>query len=423
MRNPSLQFFVSGIFSATKRSIIAWHKIYSVWFKQSLSQSLSPSHSPNKLCDLFSVPFPSFIMYKPNPFDIFGPSPILGKLSVSKEMEASVRAVEAILKYQFKNKRLLEEALTHSSYTESSSYQRLEFVGDAALGLAISNHVYLAYPTLDPGQLSLIRSANISTEKLARVAIRHGFYKYVRHNAAALDEKVREFALAIQDEDDAVSYGGLVKAPKILADIVESVAAAIYIDLNLDLQALWVIFRGLLEPIATLEDLEQQPQPVTMLFELCQKDGKQVNIKHWRHGVKNIATVFVDGKFVASSSTEQKETAKLKAAKKALLMLSEPRSNGVEMKDCSKEFNETFEIEGSKQKLHEICGKKKWPKPSYRVEKEVGPAHDRRFVCAVHFETIHGKLSTVGEEKSRVKDAENSAASSMLHGLMNSKLL
>ena len=117
----------------------------------------------------------------------------------SKSMEASVEAVERIIKYKFKNKKLLEEALTHSSYTDSVSYQRLEFIGDAALGCALSNYVFLAYPSLDPGQLSLIRAANISTEKLARVAVRFGLYQYVRHNASALDDKVLNLVILFED--------------------------------------------------------------------------------------------------------------------------------------------------------------------------------------------------------------------------------
>ena len=50
---------------------------------------------------------------------------------------------------------------------------------------------------------------------------------------------------------------------------------------------------------------------VMMLFELCQKQGKQVDIKYWKNGEKNVATVYVDGKFIASGSSEKKETAKL----------------------------------------------------------------------------------------------------------------
>ncbi|CAL5390407.1 unnamed protein product [Camellia sinensis] len=90
------------------------------------------------------------------------------------DMDDSVRAIEQLLNYQFNDKKLLEEALTHLFYTDSPSYQRLEFVGDAALGIAISNFIFLVYPDLHPDQLSLLRSANISTEKLACAAVRHG---------------------------------------------------------------------------------------------------------------------------------------------------------------------------------------------------------------------------------------------------------
>ncbi|GMY31166.1 ribonuclease 3-like protein 2 isoform X1 [Fagus crenata] len=331
-------------------------------------------------------------------------------------MASWIRPVEEILDHSFKNKTLLEEALTHSSFISESrkSYQRLEFIGDAALGLALSNHVYLIYPDLDPGQLSLLRAANISTEKLARVAI-------------------KDFVDAVSMEDDMVVYGGSIKAPKILADIVESVAAAIYVDVNFDLQKLWVnsslvvlylkTFRRLLEPIITLEDLQQQPQPVTMLFELCQKQGKQVDIKHWRNGAKNIASVYVDGAFVASGSSEQKEIAKLNAAKQALLKLSKSIPTNIGMLGYSLGLNGSFEIEGAKQKLHELCCKKKWPKATYSTEKYEGPAHDKKYVSSVQIATVDGVFYMEGEEKSRVKDAENSAASFLIRALQESNYL
>ncbi|OIT28124.1 PREDICTED: ribonuclease 3-like protein 2 [Nicotiana attenuata] len=333
------------------------------------------------------------------------------------DMETSVKAVEEILNYKFIKPKLLEEALTHSSCIDSISYQRLEFVGDAALGLAITNYVYLAYPELDPGQLSLLRAANISTEKLARVAVRHGLYKYVRHNATALDEKVKEFVITVQQEEQAEFHGGAMKAPKVLADIVESVAAAVYVDCGFDLKNLWLIFRGLLEPIITLDLLEEQPQPVTMLYELCQKDGKQVDIKHWRKGEKDIASIYVDGQFIISASSENKENAKLHAAKAALQKLAYKSTGKTET-----EVEPNSEIDGAKQKLHELCGRKKWPIPAYRIEKQIGPAHDRRFICSVQVPIAEGLLFVKGEEKSRVKDAENSAASAMIWGLQDSNL-
>ncbi|KAL7249231.1 hypothetical protein ACSBR1_011395 [Camellia fascicularis] len=339
------------------------------------------------------------------------------------DMDDSVRAIEQLLNYRFNDKKLLEEALTHPSCTDSPSYQRLEFVGDAALGIAISNFIFLAYPDLLPGQLTLLRSANVSTEKLARAAVRHGLYKYVRRNAAALDEKVRDFTLAVQQEADTVVYGGMVKAPKVLADIVESVAAAVYVDRQFDLQAFWVIFRGILEPIVTLDVLQQQPQPVTMLFDFCQKEGKQVDIKHWRRGEKNIAIVYVDGEFIASSSSEQNENVRLHAAKAALEKLSHSNSEDKMNVDIYSSMNLTNEIEGAKQKLHDICGKKRWPKPTYRIVKEEGPSHERKFLCSVQVETVKCVLFAEGDERSKVKDAENSAALSLIHGLQESKFI
>ncbi|KAH9622866.1 hypothetical protein KSS87_007869 [Heliosperma pusillum] len=336
-------------------------------------------------------------------------------ITVQNDLKHCVSSVEKILQYEFRNKKLLEEALTHSSCTETVSYQRLEFVGDAVLGLAFANFVYLAYPTVDQGILSLLRAANISTEKLARVAVRNGLYRFVRHNALALDLKVREFALAVESEEETAVYGGTVKAPKVLADIVESVIAAVYIDSDFNLKFLWQVIRGLLEPIVTLETLPLQP--VTMLFELCQKQGKQVNIENWRKDDKNICSIYVDKKLVATGTSDQRVIAKLNAAKEALAKLDH---SGYNPSGVVCEVNENNEIEAAKQKLHELCGKKKWVKPSYRVEKELGLAHEKKFICSVEIETAEAKLFMMGDERSKVREAENSAASLMIRSLVES---
>ncbi|XP_060199818.1 ribonuclease 3-like protein 2 isoform X2 [Lycium barbarum] len=227
--------------------------------------------------------------------------------------------MEELLNYRFNNTKLLEEALTHSSFSNSvSNFNRLAFIGDAALGLAISSYFFSTYPDIDCGKLTDLRAANVSTEKLARVAVRHGLYNYLRHNSAILDEKVKEFVITVQQEEKMEFYGGDIKAPKVLADIVESIMGAVYLDCGFDVNALWMIFRRLLEPIIMLNVLEEQPQPVTMLFGLSKKDGKQVDVEHRREGDKNIASVYLDGQFIASASSEHKEIAKLQVAKAAL---------------------------------------------------------------------------------------------------------
>ncbi|OIW16363.1 hypothetical protein TanjilG_19079 [Lupinus angustifolius] len=332
-------------------------------------------------------------------------------------------SIEKIIGYTFKNKKLVEDSMTHSSFPGSVSYERLEFLGDPILGHAISNHLFLAYPNLQPAQLSLLRAANVSTEKLARVAVRHNLHRFLRHNSPPLIIKVKEFVEAVLQEDDPVCYGGMVKAPKVLADIVESLAAAIYVDVDFDLKRLWVIVRGLLEPIITPGDLVQQPQPVTLLFEVCQKNGKQVDIKHWRNGAKSVASVHVDGHFVASASADQKDIARLDAAKAALHKLSNLVPTSTSLLDFCPGIDGNFEIDAAKQVLHELCGKKKWSKPEYFIENDAGPPHEKKFVCSVKIATEEGRFEMTGDEKSRVKDAENSAASLMIRALQESNYL
>ena len=134
----------------------------------------SPTITPSNLSDSF----PSV-----NSQAITGPP-------ISPEKMESLQAVEKIVNYSFANKSLLEEALTHTSCVDFPSCERLEFVGDSALGLALTNYLYLTYPNAEPHELSQLRAANVSTEKFARVALKHGLYRFLRRNAPSLDEKV-----------------------------------------------------------------------------------------------------------------------------------------------------------------------------------------------------------------------------------------
>ncbi|XP_047150103.1 ribonuclease 3-like protein 2 [Vigna umbellata] len=331
-------------------------------------------------------------------------------------MEASVIEVERILSYGFIDRKLLEEALTHSSST-GVSYERLEFVGDHIIGLAISKHLFLAYPQLDPGQLSDLLDVNVSKEKLARVAIHRGLHRFIRQSfSSVLRDEIELFEKAVTLEKYPVGiHGGSVGAPKVLSDIVESVAAAVYFDLGFDLEKFWEKFRVILEPIVTPGDLEQQPHPVKELFKICQKMGKLLKIKSVRKETDSIAYVFVDGKFIASASSAQKDLAKLEAAKIALDTLAPllpPTSTRPSITDMQLR---------AKQKLNELCQNKKWPKPEYSIAEESGPSHGKRFVCSVKI-TIEEEegvfLLRNGCEKSKLKDAENSAASMMLITLL-----
>ncbi|XP_042374770.1 ribonuclease 3-like protein 2 isoform X2 [Zingiber officinale] len=313
-----------------------------------------------------------------------------------------VEAIERLLGgYKFKDRLLLEEAFTHSSVEGQPSYQRLEFVGDAALGLAVTNFVFLTNPTLGPGHLTLLRSANISTEKLARAAVRHGLYSFLRHNSTTLDHVVGEFTAMVMKEapEDAgrLQHGGYIKAPKVLADIVESFAAAVYIDCHYNLETFWKIFRGLLEPVITEETVEEQP--VAALYMLCQKHGRRLDLKNQTEGSLCFVSVLVDEQLVCTAYSQKKATARINAARKALPLLPAVA---------------TGDEAAGKKDDSSLCDKNHWAYPANRIVKGESPAHKKEYVCCVQLEIDDNVLVSLGGPKPGVKDSDKSATMKML---------
>ncbi|XP_022858272.1 ribonuclease 3-like protein 3 [Olea europaea var. sylvestris] len=212
--------------------------------------------------------------------------------------------IKNITGYDFKDKNLLLQAFTHHSYEENctSSYERLEYVGDSVLNLMVAEEHYLSYPGLQPGDLTRLRAANVDTEKLARAALKHRLHRFLRHNKPILAGQIKEF------EESVVEYPlhswGLIDAPKALADIVESLIGAIYIDSNRSMNITFEIAKELLQPEITPESI--QKHPVTMLYEICQKKNWEVSIRDiWRKTGE--VEVYVDGKFAGRGKYEGKK--------------------------------------------------------------------------------------------------------------------
>ena len=112
------------------------------------------------------------------------------KSSQDDKALASLKEMENIIGYKFKKKFLLQQAFTHSSYQGAESYERLEYVGDSILNFLISKQQFYKYPNLPPGSLTALRAANVDTEKLARVAVKYNFHKYLRHENPTLSKQV-----------------------------------------------------------------------------------------------------------------------------------------------------------------------------------------------------------------------------------------
>lgn len=139
---------------------------------------------------------------------------------------------EAVLGYRFRDRGLLEQALRHASYcnehTEGgrpTDNQRLEFLGDAVLSLAVSQRLMTRFPDAHEGDLSVTRAQVVSEEGLSDVARKLGFGDWLMLGKG--EEK----------------SGGRAK-PKILADAFEAIVAAVYLDGTF--QAAWELVERLL---------------------------------------------------------------------------------------------------------------------------------------------------------------------------------
>ena len=128
----------------------------------------------------------------------------------------SVSALKAALQYEFADPLLLKVALTHASAlapsdSVSASYQRLEFLGDRVLGLAVASLLHRHFPQADEGELARRFNHMVKRETCAEIALELG---------------VGDAMLIGQAE---AQTGGRKKTA-LLADMCESVIAAIYLD-------------------------------------------------------------------------------------------------------------------------------------------------------------------------------------------------
>jgi len=131
--------------------------------------------------------------------------------------------IQTILDYQFKHLDLLEQALTHRSYSRNNNNERLEFLGDSVLNLVISQHIYQRQPEADEGELSRIRSSLVKQEALARVARDIGLGDFIYLGGGELKS------------------GGFRRS-SILSDTLEAIIGAIYLDSGFESAQTTVLF-------------------------------------------------------------------------------------------------------------------------------------------------------------------------------------
>ncbi|KAK7380380.1 hypothetical protein VNO78_32890 [Psophocarpus tetragonolobus] len=204
----------------------------------------------------------------------FNKIPYERHFDIQPEKLVNVSLLESQLKYSFQDRSLLVEALTHGSYMLPEvprCYQRLEFLGDSVLDYLITWHLYGKHPGMTPGQLTDMRSASVNNDCYALSAIKHGLHKHVLHTSQELHKHI---AITLDNFDklsspSAFGYESETSLPKVLGDIIESLAGAILVDSGYNKEVVWQSIRPLLEPLVTPQTLKLDP--VRELNELCQK--------------------------------------------------------------------------------------------------------------------------------------------------------
>lgn len=224
-------------------------------------------------------------------------------------MEEKLKKLEKKLGISFKDENTLKNALTHRSYVVENSEvkisnERLEFLGDAVLELAVSKFLYDNYPDQDEGRMTTIRSMLVNTKRLAQITKEIGIPEYILMSKGELKTSGQE-------------------KESILADTFEAIIGAIYIDRGFK-KAYEFIKKNLLTIVDKVIKEESISNPKGLFQEIAQeKSGITPNYKvleTWGpdHDKNFIAGVYLNDELIAKGQGKSKQEAESVAAKEAL---------------------------------------------------------------------------------------------------------
>lgn len=218
-----------------------------------------------------------------------------------------IQDIEKSIGYTFKNRELLKRALTHTSYAYENgveSNEKLEFLGDSVLEFISSKYLYGKYPELREGEMTKVRATVVCEKSLYKVAKLHNF---------------SDFLYLGRSEQKS----GGSQRPAILADSVEAVIAAIFMDGGI-IPAEKFIIDNLKNEIeeatkhvgdkdykTVLQEKLQAHGEVKIEYEILQEKGPD-------HDKTFEAEVKCNGKVLAKGEGKSKKEAHMEAAKKAL---------------------------------------------------------------------------------------------------------
>jgi len=230
-------------------------------------------------------------------------------MGIGKSFDALMKKIE----YSFTDDAYLENALTHSSYSNEykikglllPSNERLEFLGDAVLQIVVSEYLYDNFRELGEGRLTRMRQQLVCEKALARVALSISLGDYIH--------------LGRGEENDCRTR------PKVLADTLEAVLAAIYMDCRTTgsdryKAVIQKLFEDEFSAALTASDKDYK----TLLQQLIEKDGtaeleyEVVDEEGPEHDKTFTVVAKVSNNVVGKGKATNKKDAEMQAAKMAL---------------------------------------------------------------------------------------------------------
>lgn len=220
-----------------------------------------------------------------------------------------LQRLQKTLQYEFNDLEILSQALTHRSAGKLNN-ERLEFLGDAILGFEVADQLFQQYPNASEGELSRGRAQLVKRETLAAVARQINLGDYLILGAGEL-------------------RSGGQNRDSILADSVEALIAAVYLDSNMK-NARSLVRHMLADQLAQAQPHKQQKDAKTRLQEYLQAGGKSLPLydvvsvsgePHNQRFVVNCAVEDLD--LSATSEGKSRRKAEQKAAASILKILGE----------------------------------------------------------------------------------------------------
>lgn len=220
--------------------------------------------------------------------------------------------MKEVLEYKFKDKELFNKALRHKSFANEKnieSYEKLEFLGDSILGFLVSEYIFSNYKKLKEGEMTKLRATVVCEDSLYKVALNLNLEnKILLGNSEKKDKR------------------GIKKS--IIADIVEAIIAAIFLDGGIENARKFVIknFKELIEEASNnigkkdfktvLQEKIQVNGNRKIEYMVLKEDGPDHN-KIFEIGIK------IDDVLIAKGEGTSKKKAEMEAAKNAILLLKE----------------------------------------------------------------------------------------------------